>query len=68
MYIQGIAHNQGPGDQVGKKEEKKGKDAQLVLRLDKTDRDAFVALCKDMDTSASREVRAFIRQFLKDNG
>jgi len=42
-----------------------GKDAQLVLRLDRADRDAFIALCKEMDTSASREVRHFIRGFLK---
>jgi len=53
--------------------EKKGegksgnKDSQLILRLDKDERDAFVALCKDMDTSAAREIRGFIRQFLKTN-
>ncbi|MGR3369180.1 MAG: hypothetical protein ACU0CC_02025 [Sagittula sp.] len=55
---------------MGKDDKKKakGKDAQLVLRLDREDRDAFIALCKDMDTSASREVRRFIRDFLKSNG
>ncbi|MFD1508249.1 hypothetical protein [Lacimonas salitolerans] len=53
--------------------EKKGegksgnKDSQLILRLDKDERDAFVALCKEMDTSAAREIRGFIRQFLKTN-
>ncbi|MEL6167226.1 MAG: hypothetical protein AAFR35_00950 [Pseudomonadota bacterium] len=41
------------------------KDSQLVLRLDKDERDAFVQLCKDLDTSAAREIRAFIRRFLK---
>ena len=50
-----------------KKEKDKGKDAQLVLRLDRKDRDAFVNICKEMDTSASREVRRFIRAFLKEN-
>ncbi len=52
-----------------KKDLKKGKnkDSQLILRLDKEEREAFVALCKDMDTSAAREIRAFIRRFLKDN-
>ncbi|MCV6586297.1 MAG: hypothetical protein OIF47_12235 [Marinibacterium sp.] len=44
------------------------KDSQLVLRLDKDERDAFVELCKDMDTSAAREIRAFIRKFMKENG
>ena len=55
---------------MGKDDKKKakGKDAQLVLRLDREDRDAFIALCKDMDTSASREVRRFIRDFPKSNG
>ena len=52
-----------------KKDLKKGKnkDSQLILRLDQEEREAFVALCKDMDTSAAREIRAFIRRFLKDN-
>ena len=45
-----------------------GKDAQLVLRMDREDRDAFIQLCKELDTSASREVRQFIRGFLKDHG
>ncbi|WP_169795962.1 hypothetical protein [Pseudoponticoccus marisrubri] len=48
-----------------KKPKEKGKDAQLVLRLDRDDRDAFIRLCKALDTSASREVRHFIRDFLK---
>lgn len=46
----------------------KKKDHQLVLRLDRDERDAFVALCKEMDTSAAREIRAFIRDFLKKHG
>jgi hypothetical protein len=51
---------------MGKKSGKK--DSQLVLRLDKGERDAFVDLCKDLDTSAAREIRAFIRRFMKENG
>lgn len=43
------------------------KDSQLILRLDKSERDAFVDLCKEMDTSAAREIRGFIRKFLKKN-
>lgn len=45
----------------------KKKDSQLILRLDKEERDAFVDLCKDMDTSAAREIRRFIRDFLAKN-
>jgi uncharacterized membrane-anchored protein YjiN (DUF445 family) len=43
----------------------KKKDAQLVLRLDKDMRDRFINACKDLDTSAAREVRKFIKKFLK---
>jgi hypothetical protein len=61
--------SQAVGRDLGKDDKKKssGKDAQLVLRLDREDRDAFIKLCKDLDTSASREVRHFIRDFLKKN-
>lgn len=54
---------------MNKKNDKKsgGKDAQLILRLDKSERDAFVALCKEMDTTAAREIRHFIRKFMKKN-
>lgn len=43
------------------------KNSQLVLRLDKEERDAFVDLCKELDTSAAREIRAFIRKFMKEH-
>ncbi|MCV2882888.1 hypothetical protein [Actibacterium sp. XHP0104] len=46
---------------------KNNKDSQLVLRLDKAQRDEFVQLCKDMDTSAAREIRGFIRRFIQEN-
>lgn len=47
------------------KEKKKNKDAQLVLRLDSEMRDNFVRACKDMDTTAAREIRRYIKRFLK---
>lgn len=54
---------------MAKKDEKKGgKDSQLVLRLEKAERDEFITLCKKMDTSAAREIRRFIREFLEQNG
>ncbi|MBO9473536.1 hypothetical protein J7413_08305 [Shimia sp. R10_1] len=51
-----------------KTKSKAKKDSQLILRLDKEERDAFVELCKELDTSAAREIRGFIRKFLKKNG
>jgi hypothetical protein len=47
------------------KKEKKKKNAQLVLRLNKDMRDQFIDACQDLDTSAAREVRKFIKRFLK---
>ncbi|CUK05007.1 hypothetical protein RUE5091_02661 [Ruegeria denitrificans] len=43
------------------------KNSQLVLRLDKDERDAFVELCRELDTSAAREIRRFIREFMKEH-
>lgn len=45
--------------------QKKKKDVQLVLRLNKDVRDRFIEACQDLDTSAAREVRRFIKGFLK---
>ena len=46
------------------KSKSKKKEAQLVIRLDKELRDSFVAACQDIDTSASREMRRFMKRFL----
>lgn len=43
------------------------KDGQLIVRISKDDRDRFVALCEALDTSAAREVRRFIRDFVAQN-
>ncbi|MDQ7001292.1 MAG: hypothetical protein Q9N02_01215 [Ghiorsea sp.] len=50
-----------------KKSIKGKKDCQFVIRMNSEDRDQFVALCDALDTIASRELRRFIRQFLRDN-
>lgn len=47
-----------------KKAKKKKKDSQLVIRLNKDERDQFVALCDELDTSAAREIRLFIKGFV----
>ncbi|MBC6427853.1 MAG: hypothetical protein GDA55_01210 [Cellvibrionales bacterium] len=50
-----------------KKSQRNKKDSQLVVGINKQERDAFIAICDEMDTSASREVRRFIREFLKQH-
>ena len=43
------------------------KDSQLLLRINGEERDTFVTLCEELDTSAAREIRRFIRTFIKEN-
>lgn len=50
-----------------KKSKKSKKNSQLVLRLTKEERDDFVDLCEELDTSASREIRGFIRRFMQEH-
>lgn len=49
------------------KKEKVKKDSQLLIRINSEQRDAFLQKCDELDTSAAREVRRFIKQFLKDH-
>jgi hypothetical protein len=42
----------------------KKKSSQLVIRLEKAERDAFVSLCDRLDTSAAREIRRFMRELV----
>jgi len=51
-------------DKTAKKNKKTKKDSQLVIRLNKGERDEFVALCDELDTSAAREIRLFIKGFV----
>jgi hypothetical protein len=43
------------------------KDSQLVIRINSQERDDFVSLCEDLDTSAARELRKFIRCFMDEH-
>jgi len=54
----------------GSKSKKKKKEAQFVLRLERELRDQFVDICQELDTSAAREIRRFIKGYIKqyDNG
>ena len=48
-------------------EKKKKKNSQLIVRINQEERDQFVALCDELDTSAAREIRRFIRSFLAEH-
>jgi len=43
------------------------KDSQLVIRINGEVRDQFVELCDELDTSAAREIRRFIQEFLREH-
>ena len=42
------------------------KNSQLIIRINDEERARFVSLCEELDTSAAREVRRFIRSLIKD--
>lgn len=50
-----------------KKSKKHKKDSQLVIRINGKDRDRFVELCEELDTSAAREIRRFIKGFVSQH-
>lgn len=43
------------------------KDDTLIVKINKEQKKEFINLCKDVDTSASREVRSFIKKFIEDH-
>lgn len=51
----------------GKKKDKT-KASQLVIRVERDERDAFVELCSKLDTTAAREIRRFMREFVAEKG
>jgi hypothetical protein len=54
-------------DKSKNKNKNKNKDSQLVIRINKKERDEFVSLCDELDTSAAREIRRFIRDFISQH-
>ncbi|XOV80720.1 MAG: hypothetical protein ACFHVJ_07170 [Aestuariibacter sp.] len=42
----------------------KKKNSQLLIRINDEERKVFVELCDELDTSAAREVRRFIKSFI----
>ena len=59
-----IAHRWKMAKKKSSKKKNK-KDSQLLIRISGEERDRFVELCEELDTSAAREIRKFIGQFLK---
>ncbi|WP_413111197.1 hypothetical protein [Thaumasiovibrio sp. DFM-14] len=51
-----------------KKKQKKAakKDSQLIIRINGEERDEFVELCNQLDTTAAREIRRFIRHYVEN--
>ena len=49
-----------------KKVTKMKKDDTLIIKINKEQKKEFIQLCKDDDTSASREIRNFIKLFIKE--
>ena len=41
------------------------KDSQLLIRISTAEREQFLSLCEELDTTAAREIRQFIREFIK---
>lgn len=53
----------------GDRKKKAGKKAsQFAIRVETSERDDFVALCERLDTSAAREIRRFMRDFVARHG
>jgi len=44
----------------------KKKDSTLLIKINKQEKKEFIRLCEQDDTTASREVRRFIRQFVRE--
>ncbi|MFW1678226.1 hypothetical protein ACFVYJ_10650 [Pontibacter sp. JAM-7] len=49
---------------MGRSNKAMKKNSQLVIRINDQERDRFVSLCEELDTSAAREIRRFIRNYL----
>ncbi|UOO93613.1 hypothetical protein [Vitreoscilla stercoraria] len=50
-----------------KKTKVRKKDSQLLIRINGEERDQFIQLCEQLDTTAARELRKFIREFMKNH-
>ncbi|WP_245686141.1 hypothetical protein [Terasakiispira papahanaumokuakeensis] len=63
--VQAAPNSEKPKSTQKKKTSKN--DAQLLIRMNSQERAEFLALCDELDTSAAREIRKFIRRFIRQN-
>lgn len=52
---------------LDRKEKAKKKNSQMLIRINDEERAKFISLCEELDTSAAREVRRFVRDFISMN-
>ncbi|ALM91090.1 MULTISPECIES: hypothetical protein [Alteromonas] len=45
------------------KKKNKKKNSQLIIRINDQERADFIHLCEELDTTAAREIRRFIKEF-----
>jgi hypothetical protein len=50
-----------------KKVKSNTKDSQMIIRINSELKDSFIALCDDLDTSAAREIRHFIKRYMAEH-
>ena len=65
MYASGRREIESKLSVRKKRKKKLAKDSQLVIRINGQERDDFVSVCEQLDSSAAREIRKFIREFMK---
>lgn len=53
---------------LAEKNNSKNKEIRMNIRVDEALRDAFVACCKARDTTAARELREHMRDYIKKYG
>lgn len=46
--------------------EVKKKDSTLLIKVNKEEKKKFIALCEMNDSSASREIRRFMKEYIND--
>ena len=65
IYILNVSERETAMVEKHKRKKAGKKDSQLVIRISGEERDKFITLCEELDTSAAREIRKFIRTFVE---
>ena len=68
-WVSGVVDKVKASAKTGRSKKSKAvkNDAQLLIRINGEEREQFLALCEELDTSAAREIRRFIRGFIRKN-